>query len=104
MADVETLELFYARTLVPPVVADWYVAGLLILGIFSIWLGVALLIFLLLTGIALPFASWWLSRVPSAEMVATRAELNAALVDEIQGMADLVAYNQEVATRNGYPL
>ena len=96
MADTDTLEHFYARSVVPPIVAALVTAlAAMMLGIFSIWLGMALLIFLLLTGIALPFASWWLSRVPAAETVATRAELNAALVDEIQGMADLVAYNQE---------
>jgi ATP-binding cassette subfamily C protein CydC len=96
MADTDTLEHFYARTVVPPIVAA-LVTGLacLILGLFNIWLGVALLIFLLLTGVALPLSSWWLSRVPAGEMVTTRAALSAALVDEIQGMADLAAYNQE---------
>jgi ATP-binding cassette subfamily C protein CydC len=96
MADTDTLEHFYARSVVPPIVAVLVTTlSCLMLGLFDIWLGVALLIFLLLTGVALPLSSWWLSRVPAGEMVATRATLNAALVDEIQGMADLVAYNQE---------
>ncbi len=97
MADVETLELFYARTLVPPVVAALVtLLACCILGIFNLWLGVALLIFLALTGVALPLTTAWLSREPMAELVATRALLSATLVDEMQGLADLVACNQEV--------
>jgi ATP-binding cassette subfamily C protein CydC len=97
MADTDTLEHFYARSVVPPIVAVLVTAlACLILGLFNIWLGVALLVFLLLTGVVLPLSSWWLSRAPAGEMVATRAALNAALVDEIQGMADLEAYNREI--------
>ena len=57
----------------------------------------ALLAFIVLTGVILPLASRWLSRQPAAELIATRAELNASLVDEVQGIADLLAYGQEDA-------
>lgn len=96
LADVDTLEYFYARAVVPPLAAALATAlASLILGAFNVWLGIALLCFLLLTGGALPFITMWLSRAPASLMVTTRAELSAALVDETQGMADLLAYGQE---------
>jgi ATP-binding cassette, subfamily C, bacterial CydC len=98
LADIDTLEHFYARAVVPPVAAA-LATGLaaLILGAFDAWLGIALLCFLLLTGGVLPLTTMWLSHLPATQMVATRAELTAALVDETQGMADLLAYGHHLA-------
>lgn len=95
MADMETLENFYIRAIVPPLAAVLVTAvACAILGWFSIWLGVVLLLFLLLTGVALPLMTGWLSRQPGREMIAARAALNATLVDEVQGMADVLAFGQ----------
>jgi ATP-binding cassette subfamily C protein CydC len=95
MADMETLENFYIRVIVPPLVAVLVTAfACTILGLFNVWLAAALFIFLLLTGVALPLATGWLSRQPGAEMITTRAALNATLVDEIQGIADVLAFGQ----------
>jgi thiol reductant ABC exporter CydC subunit len=102
VADIETLENFYLRVVIPPLAAALVtLLACLFLGSFDVWLGVALLGFLLLTGVALPLASRWLSRQPAAEAIAARAELNAVLVDQIQGMADLMAYGQEEAYQTG---
>jgi ATP-binding cassette subfamily C protein CydC len=96
VADIETLENFYLRVVIPPLAAALVtLLACLLLGSFDVWLGVTLLAFLLLTGVALPLASRWLSRQPAAEAIALRAELNATLVDDIQGIADLLAYGQE---------
>ena len=98
VADIETLENFYLRVVIPPLAAVLVtILGCLILGSFDVWLAVALLVFIVLTGVVLPLASRWLSRQPAAELIATRAELNASLVDEVQGIADLLAYGQEDA-------
>jgi len=98
VADIETLENFYLRVVIPPLAAALVtVLGCLILGSFNVWLAVALGVFIVLTGVALPLASRWLSRQPAAELIITRAELNASLVDEVQGIADLLAYGQEDA-------
>lgn len=100
VADIETLENFYLRVVIPPLAAALVtLLACLFLGSFNLWLGLALLVFLLLTGVALPLASSWLSRQPAAGAIAARAELNAALVDEIQGLAELVAYGQEEASQ-----
>ena len=98
VADIETLENFYLRVVIPPLAAVLVtVLACLILGSFDVWLAVALLVFIVLTGVVLPLITRWLSRQPASEMIATRAEMNASLVDEVQGIADLLAYGQEDA-------
>jgi ATP-binding cassette subfamily C protein CydC len=95
MADLETLENFYVRVIVPPLSAVLVILlGSLLLGSFDIWLGIVTAGFLLLTGIILPLVTQWLSRLPAAEAIGVRAELNAVLVDEVLGMADLQSFGQ----------
>lgn len=94
-ADVETLENFYVRVVVPPLTALLVtVLACALLGVFDWRLALVLAIFLALTGVALPWASQRLSAQAAAESIAARAELNASLVDGVQGMADLVAFGQ----------
>ncbi len=95
VADIETLENFYIRVVVPPLAAACSVVlACLLLGAFDGTLALALLIFLLLTGVALPLTMRWLGTTSSRRFIATRAELNAVLVDEIQGVADLLAFDR----------
>ncbi len=95
VADIETLENFYIRVVVPPLAAACVVVlAYVILGSFDAKLALALLFFLLLTGVALPLTMQWLGKKPSSDLITTRAELNALLVDEIQGLADLLAFDQ----------
>ncbi len=94
-ADIETLENFYVRVVVPPLTAALVTAlACAILGAFDWSLALVLAIFLAITGVALPWASRRLSRQAADTAVAVRADLNASLVDSIQGMADLVAFGQ----------
>ena len=100
VADIETLENFYIRVVVPPIAAACVVVlACLLLSVFDVTLALALLIFLLLTGVALPLTMRWLGKTSSSQFIATRAELNALLVDEIQGLADLLAFDQAQAHR-----
>jgi ABC-type multidrug transport system fused ATPase/permease subunit len=57
----------------------------------------AFLALYLLMGGGIPLLSRLLSRGPGGRLGAARAELNATLVDGIQGVADLVAFGQEAA-------
>ena len=106
--DVDAMEEFYVRVLVPPFVAAVVVTiTSAIYGLFDALMGVLLLAFLLLTGVVLPLASRWLSREP-ARMVATlRGDTGALIVDGLQGAADLVAldadahHRQRLLTRAG---
>jgi ATP-binding cassette subfamily C protein CydC len=100
VADIETLENFYVRVVTPPIVAALVTAlACAILGAFDIWLAVALLLFLALTGVALPLVTQWLGHEPSGALIATRAELSARMVDQIQGADDLLAFGQDNAYR-----
>lgn len=95
MADVSTLENFYVRVVVPPLAAAVVVVGAsLFLALFDVWLGVVLFVALVVTGVVLPWASIRLSRAPAQELLVQRGALNAALVDNVQGMADLVVFGQ----------
>ena len=95
VADVATLENLYVRGLAPPLAA--LLVLLLMAGFMARYdphLALTLLSFLLLAGLGLPLLSRALSRRPGRETVLLRADLNAALVDGIQGMADLIAFGQ----------
>jgi ATP-binding cassette subfamily C protein CydC len=92
VADVDALEDFYVRVVVPPIVAAAVIAGMSVLyGVFDLAIGLALASFLLLTGVLLPLATRWLSAAPAASMAAIRGDVAAMIVDEVHGVADLVA-------------
>lgn len=96
VSDIGTLEYFYLRAIAPPVVAVMVAllaAGLM--GHFDPRFAMALLLFLLLAGVALPLLTKTLSRRSGTRLIQVRAELNSALVDGIQGMPDLLAFGQE---------
>ena len=95
VADVETLENFYVRVVVPPLAALLVTAvACAILGVFDLRLALALAIYMALTGVALPWASQWLSREAAHAQIERRGSLNTHLVDALQGMADLIAFGQ----------
>ena len=92
VADVDTLEDFYVRVLAPPLVAVLIAIGAgLLLGAFAPILGLALLIFLVLAGVVIPLVSRRRSRAPAAAMAGLRGQLGARIVDEINGLGELIA-------------
>jgi len=96
VTDIETLEQFAVRVLVPAVTA--VVAGLaacLFLAVFDPRLALIMLGVLALTGVALPLAAGRASGPAARMQVAARAELSAAAVDAVQGLADLLAFGRE---------
>jgi thiol reductant ABC exporter CydC subunit len=96
VADVETLEHFYVRVIAPPVVAV-LVGGLMwvLMRRYDLELAVASLVFLGLAGLGVPLLTQRVSRGLGQRMVRVRSELNVALVDGVQGMAELLAFGQE---------
>lgn len=95
IADVGTLEDFYVRVVSPPLVAVLAAAGTaLFLSAFHPPLAAILLGLFLALGLLLPVVALALGRQPGRQLVTARAELNARLVDGIQGLADLVAYGR----------
>ena len=95
VADIDTLEDFYVRVVVPPLVAALVtIFASLLLGAFEPILGVALFGFLAVSGVLLPLASRRIARRPAIALVGARAELSATVVDEVQGIADLIALDR----------
>jgi ATP-binding cassette subfamily C protein CydC len=102
VADIETLQDFFVRTLAPPLVAA--ITGLalwIFFGAFAPSLALAFLGFYLLAGVGLPLLTYTLSRRAGAGIIQARSDLHTRFVDGIQGMTDLVAYNQEQAQLAG---
>lgn len=95
VADVDELQNIYLRVVSPIVVA--ILISLLTFAIFAIfssllaWVAVA---FLVVTGFGVPLLSGLLARGLGKQQLAVRAELNAQIVDGIQGVQDLLAYGQ----------
>jgi ATP-binding cassette subfamily C protein CydC len=95
IADVDTLEDFYVRAALPPIVAAGVTAfATILLGVLEPVLGLVLLAFLLLAGWVLPVASRRLTREAAARSVAVRAEVEAALFDHVEGSAEVAVYDQ----------
>ena len=96
VADVEALDGFFVRGLLPPLAAG--IAGLAacaIVGWLDSRLGLALLAFLALAGAALPLTAARLSRRPAARLASARGGLHAAVTEQVDGLADLVAFGRE---------
>jgi ATP-binding cassette subfamily C protein CydC len=96
VGDIETLENFYLRVIAPPATAAVVGGGMFIfMAVYDLRLALALTGFHLLAGVAVPLLTHTLSRRAGEATIATRADLNVALVDGIQGMADLIAYGAQ---------
>jgi ATP-binding cassette, subfamily C, bacterial CydC len=95
VGDIETLDQFYVRVIIPPLAAALVTAlAFIILGAFDWILGLVLVGFLLLTGLVLPLLTRALSKPGATQMIASRSALNSAITDEVQGMVDLLAFDQ----------
>lgn len=100
VGDIETLEDFYVRVVIPPLIAGLVTAAVgLALGLLDVTLGLVLVAFLVVSGVVLPMVAQRLSRGPAATFIATRGDYGATLVDEINGIADLVALDRAAAHR-----
>ncbi len=96
VGDIETLQYFYGRVIAPPLVAAVIaVAMWFFLGAFSPVFAFIFIGFFLLAGVGVPLLAFLLGRKLGSEIILVRAELNAQMVDGIQGMAELVAFGQE---------
>lgn len=93
--DIETLQHFFLRVIVPPGVAMAMITAVtFFMSRFDLWLSVQLLLFLLLAGLAIPLLTNRMARLFGEREVKLRSDLNAALVDGIQGNADILAFEQ----------
>lgn len=95
VTDIETLENFFIRVIAPPLVAVLTLMLMMVfMGNVSWGLVTAVSLSLLLAGLGVPLLTFWLSRGIGKQMVAVRSRLNVALVDVVQGNADLLVLGQ----------
>ena len=93
--DVETLENFYVRVVAPPLVALLTALGVSVfLASFYPPLATVLIGFFLGLGLILPITSQLLSRRSGKALIELRSELHTQLVDGIQGLPDILAYDR----------
>ena len=91
-SDVDTLDDFYVRGVVPSVVAVLAVLVLVpVLARFDARLAVIDLAGLALGGLLFPLLLQKLARKPGRERVSLASELRASVVEQAQGMAELIA-------------
>lgn len=94
-SDLETLEKFYLRVLAPPLIAVLTVVlGSVLVGTFSLQLGVALAV-MMISAMAAAAAGYLRRRPEAHSLAAMKGQVNTALIDHIQGLADLLAFNAE---------
>lgn len=97
VADIDILQNFYIRIVAPPVIAALIgVAMWLFLGAFGAVFASTFLFFFLLSSAGIPLLTHLLSRQIGEQIISTKASLHTQLVDSVQGIADLTAFNQEV--------
>ena len=93
VADVDTLQDFYLRCLLPPLAAATVVAGAVGL---AAWLlpaaGLALLVGALLAGVLVPLLASRVARRFASRTAAARGQAAVRGLDVVHGVADLVAY------------
>lgn len=100
VADIETLENFYTRVVSPVLTALIVTLTLtFFVGTTSWEMALGLLFFLLLAGIVLPLFSYFRGRGPAARQVHLRQGLFQILVESIQGLPDILAYNGAARVR-----
>jgi ATP-binding cassette subfamily C protein CydC len=92
-ADIDALDNFYVRVLIPVLVAA---SASLAFFLFTAWydlgLALSLLALLLLAGVALPAISRHLGRRPGRQLVETEARLRQTAIEGTQGLSELLVF------------
>ncbi len=95
-ADIDTLQNFYLRILLPVVVA---IIGSVLFVTFVYFyhplLALVELALLLIAGVVLPLVVFNLSKKPGQKIVETSSELRSTVIDSVQGMGELLIYGAE---------
>lgn len=96
LSDIETLQDFYLRALSPPVVGVVValLTALVLAGV-SPALAALNLCLVCLGGVGLAWAAQRLTRSSGARVIEARSQMQAALVEALQGMGDWLAYGLE---------
>lgn len=94
MADIEILQFFYLRVLIPPASALLLtIIGVIFWGQFSWTISLTLLLFAFLGGVAIPLSVMRFTNPES--YLHERSQVKSLLVDQVKGLIDTIAYGQE---------
>ena len=97
-ADVDSLDVFFVRGVVPAAAAALASpVACAVLGVLRPELAAVLAGFLLAAGVGVPLATRAASRAAAASLVEARGRLHADLAEQIDGMADLIAFGADRA-------
>jgi ATP-binding cassette subfamily C protein CydC len=95
VADIEELQNVYLRMVAPIIIAVTIaLLTFCLFALFSTTLAWVALTFLIVTGFGVPLLAGLLTRGLGKRQLALRAELNTQIVDSVQGIQDLLAYNR----------
>ncbi len=94
MGDIELLQFFYLRVLIPPATAVVITLALgVYLSFFSISFTILLLIAFILAGIIIPLFRLQYNKKNVVESLEQKSHIKNELVETLNGMLDIVAYN-----------
>ncbi len=100
VSDIEALQSFIIRVLSPPLVALAVALGV---GCFMAWFSVGaaatFALFFILAGVVVPAATWVSAATEGRRSTALRSDLGDAIVDFVQGMPELLAFNRSRSHR-----
>jgi len=101
VADIETLDNLYVRVLSPSITAFLsIVAVVLFLAVFDVWIAGIALLFLLISGIALPLAAAGSGADIGRQLTLSTAKMRIQAVEGIQGLSELLVFgtwNKQIA-------
>ncbi len=92
LEDVELLEWFYAHSIIQIFVAVLLpCAALIVLGMFSVWISIILVLFIFLLCLV-PYVKKKFSDLQGQAVQSALGELNAVIIDGIQGLKDALTF------------
>ncbi|EIC23214.1 thiol reductant ABC exporter subunit CydC [Thiorhodovibrio frisius] len=92
-SDIDALDNFYVRVLIPVLVAaSASLVFFLFTAFYDLGLALSLLVLLLIAGTLLPTASRKLGREPGRHLVETEAKLRQTAIDGTQGLSELLVF------------
>lgn len=98
MADIETLQFFYLRVVIPPVGAVLLtLLGFYFLSHFSMYLVVLLGVAFLLGAVAIPYSVFLHNRQAIDASLGHRSNVKNTIVESLAGIMDILTYQQEGA-------
>jgi ATP-binding cassette subfamily C protein CydC len=95
IGDIETLENFYVRVVAPPVTALMVTIGISVfVGRYAAILGWILLGGLLFGMLFIPLLAYLQGKQAGRRFIEARAQMNAMMLETVQGQPDLLVFNQ----------